>query len=67
MEVFKPVGGSTADLQTFGEWHSLGKGIPFTEGSGFQAWVTNLHDAALSAGSQHIAGVIQVQGVWLGD
>ncbi len=55
-----------ADWESDGEWHSLGKGIPFPEGSGWQAVIMNLDNAALTTGAI-IKGIIQYQGVWLRD
>ncbi len=52
--------------QTMGQWISLGKGLPFPEGGGLDAWLFNLDDAALDTGAV-VRGLIQIQGVWLGS
>ncbi len=58
--------GTNSNFMTSGEWHSLGKGIPFAEGAGWQCWLTNLSGEAIITGAT-IEGLIQVQGVWLRD
>ncbi len=67
LELLKDNGADTIQ-QTSGRWHTVGgkKGIPFPEGSGWQAVVVNLDNAALTTGAI-MKGVIQYQGVWLRD
>ncbi len=50
--------------ESSGAWHSLGKGLPLPEGGGVDAWLFNLEDSAVVTGAT-IAGIIQLQGVWL--
>ncbi len=45
---------------------SLGKGIPFVEGAGWEFFLINLDASALTTGAI-IKGLIQVWGVWLRD
>ncbi len=47
-----------------GEWHSLGKGYPMPETSGWQVLVINLDNGVLTTGAS-INGIVQYQGVWL--
>lgn len=65
MEMLHGEGGpNPTTYSTNGEWISLGKGLPLPEGSGIDAWLYNLEDTAVVTGAT-IAGVIQIQGVWL--
>ncbi len=67
MEMFTQRLGANGDLyQTSGEWVSLGKGLPTPEGSGWDFWLYNLDNAALTTGAI-CKGLIQVEGVWLGS
>ncbi len=46
---------------------SLGKGIPFREGSGWQPFILNADNAALATTAPVCKGIIQYWGVWLRD
>ncbi len=59
---FEPFTSTSQRLQT--DWISLGKGIPAHEGAGWQLFLHNADNAALTTGAV-IKGTYIVQGVWL--
>ncbi len=61
--MFTPITSTFHSLQT--PWMSLGNGIPAVEGAGWQLFLHNGDNAALTTGAV-IKGTYDIQGVWLG-
>ncbi len=64
--MFHPAGGPAVTAWYVDAEINLGKGIPFSEGTGWQHFVYNLDGSALTTGAV-VNGQVTVWGVWLRD
>jgi len=65
LEQLKVRGDGTVHEASY-NWISFGKGIPYSESAGFQAFIYNADGTALATGGV-VNGQIDYQGVWLGS